>query len=379
MRILLINYEYPPIGGGGGNATFYIAREMAKRGFEPFVLTSHFKGLKNYEEKDGVKIIRTPVIRRKIHQSNPFEMATFIISGILKSISIKKLNPSLSIAFFSIPSGPIAYFLKKIFSISYVIYLRGGDTPGFLGKELSFYHRATFPIQKTIMKNASLIMAVSENLKKLALKYLGEFDIKIVPNGIDLDVFYPKDEIAEEPIKFLFVGRLTNQKGLLFLISALTQLTKNANKFQMIITGDGPLKVEIQRIIEECGLNNFIQLTGWIAKEKMPDLYRKCDVLVFPSIEEGTPNVLLEALASGLPCIATSIPGCLEFIKDGYNGFLVEPKNSEQLASAMKRTIENPELIYEMGKNARKSVESMDWGKRTEQIITFLAERKLIE
>jgi glycosyltransferase involved in cell wall biosynthesis len=379
MKLLLINYEYPPVGGGAGNATFHIAKEMAKRGLEIFVLTSHFKGLKRYEEKDGVKIIRIPVIRRKIYQSNPLEMVTFILSGIFKSFTIKKLNPSISIAFFSIPSGPIAYFLKKFFSIPYIVYLRGGDVPGFLSEQLWVYHKITLPFQKIILKNADGILCVSENLRELIRKHFGEMEIKVIPNGIDLETFKPEFKSTEEPIKFLFVGRLTIQKGLPYLMDAVKELKKLNKKFKVILVGDGPLKTEIQEMVKIRGLEEYVEFKGWINREELPALYRKSDVFVLPSIEEGNPNVLLEALASGMPCIVTSLKGCVEFVKDGVNGFIVEQKNPLQLADAMKKFLEEPDKILKMGKEARNSVENSGWGRRAEEIIEFLSERGLIE
>ena len=121
MRILLLNYEYPPIGGGAGNAAFHIGRELAEMGDEIIVLTSGFKGLQKTESKERTRIIRVPAWRKYRNKSNPVQMTLYILSCSWHLLLHgKKLRPDVAVAFLGIPSGPPALFLKILYGQPYI-------------------------------------------------------------------------------------------------------------------------------------------------------------------------------------------------------------------------------------------------------------------
>ena len=136
-KFLLVNYEYPPIGGGGGNATESIANELQNVDTEITVLTSHYKTLPKYEIKNNVKIIRIWTGRKRKDKCSIFEMFLFIIIALIKSVKIaKKIKPNACLIFFSLPTGPIGWWLKRRLGVPYIISLQGGDVPGFMHSEL---------------------------------------------------------------------------------------------------------------------------------------------------------------------------------------------------------------------------------------------------
>ena len=169
MKILLINYEFPPVGGGAGNATQNLAREFINLGNEVMVVTSSFSGLPSDEIIDGYRVVRIPTKREYLSQCSPSELPLFCWSAFIHLPKIiKKWRPDKTIAFFSIPSGIIAYYLKLIYKIPYIVSLRGADVPGFWKDRMKFLHWLTLPINKLIWKKAERVVANSHGLKEIA-------------------------------------------------------------------------------------------------------------------------------------------------------------------------------------------------------------------
>ena len=132
MNILIINYEFPPIGGGGGIATYYIARELVRKGHAVSVLTSHFRELRWRETLEDIEIFRAPVLRKRRDYCSVFEMASFILTSLPMLVALLLTrNFDLIHIFFGVPSGPLGYVAKKLFGIPYLIRMGGGDVPGF--------------------------------------------------------------------------------------------------------------------------------------------------------------------------------------------------------------------------------------------------------
>lgn len=359
MRLLLINYEYPPLGGGAGNATANIARELATMGNDVVVLTSAFKNLPRHEQVDGFTIIRVPVLRRYMDRCSPFEMVTFTISATFAAIRlVPSWKPDASIAFFGIPSAPISWVLKFIYHIPYLVSLRGGDVPGFPLTELATYHLLTRPIIHFFWRHATYVVANSEGLRSIAQGSISNKQIEMIPNGVDTEKFYPAPTNPERSsglnqVRLLIVGRLVRQKGLDILFKAMTQFTSTT----LEIVGDGQAKNDLESLATTLNLNSRVHFVNWLVREHLLGHYHSADIFVFPSRAEGMPNVLLEAMASGLPVIATQIAGNEELVQDGETGLLIPVEDVDALSQALSRLIADPALRRRMGAAGRARVE----------------------
>lgn len=373
-RVLIFNYEFPPLGGGGGKASFFLAFELARKGWEVKVITSKFKGLAWKEKIGGIQIIRIPVFRRKIHQASVFEMLTYIFSSIFCGCwHVSQEKPYISLAYFGIPSGPAAFFTKLFYRIPYYILLRGGDVPGFSPKELDFYHRLTRPIIHFLWREAKGVIANSKGLRELASKSLPGLKIEVIPNGIDQELFdltRPKSENIRE-INILFAGRFTPQKGVDFLLNSLSLVQSNIPKIQIWLAGDGPERKHMEKLVgnHDYGGRFIIKFLGWKSRDELNKLYEKADIFILPSRDEGMPNVLLEAMAAALPVIATRVPGSEELVIDGKNGFLIEKENREDLAQALEKLISDPIARQQMGIAGRKTVREYSWARIADRFI----------
>lgn len=220
-------------------------------------------------------------------------------------------------------------------------------------------------VNKILLKVTDKIVAVSESIRKDIIKYDGidSSKILVIPNGIDTERFKPKGNFAdirkefsikESDIVVGFVGRVVPAKGLEYLIDALPFLKKEFKNIKLLITGEGSTMERLKKKAKENNVHDSIIFTG--KRRDIPDILSCTDIFVMPSVAEGLPNALLEAMAMGKPIVATEVGGIPEVIKNGHSGLLVPPRNPEALATAIKDLISNDQLAAKMGQVARHIV-----------------------
>jgi glycosyltransferase involved in cell wall biosynthesis len=373
MKVLVINYEFPPLGGGAGNASYHIAKSLARLGHDVAVLTSGFRGLARKEMLDGFPVHRLPVMRRHQDHCSPSEMLTFILSGCAHAPRIaKEFRPDVAFAFMTIPSGPVALWLKKVQRLPYLVLLRGGDVPGFLPEQLATYHKLTRPLIHKIWRESLKPVANSEGLKRLAQQSAPQMDIATIPNGIDTERYHPSLNGAARPrVRLLFVGRLSVQKDLPTLIDALSHVVRQTPNVELHIVGDGPERARLQRMVSERHLSDRVTFRGWVNKDRIAECYQNADAFVLPSRYEGMPNVVLEAMACGLPIVATDIAGCEELVQENVNGYLVPVGDSDALAARLTALVSDPALRQRMGSASRHAALARDWQTVTQQYLAL--------
>jgi glycosyltransferase involved in cell wall biosynthesis len=375
MRILILNSEYPPIGGGAGNASAHIAAQFDRMGYTVAVVTSRFGRLPHREQKSNVTIYRIPGLRRKQDRSNPLEQLIFILCAAFWCMRlIPRFKPNATLAFFGVPSGPVAWLIKKIYKIPYVVSLRGGDVPGFRPYDFHIYHKLIAPFLHMIWRNAAVVVANSNGLRQLATTFDSRFKIPIIPNGIDLDSYKTTDRDWTFP-RLLSVGRIVHQKGLDLAMRALGGLKELNWEWQ--IAGDGPQIPLLHSLAKELGIDDRVLFLGWQTREELMSCYRQANVFLFPSRHEGMPNAMLEAMASGLPVIASCIAGNEELVVDGETGYLVPSEDIEALQTALKKLLIDPTLREQMGKASRQHVEAnYSWESTAQQYARLLEKVK---
>lgn len=360
-RILVINYEYPPLGGGAGNATAHTAREMVRQGAQVLVLTSAFKGLPARESVDGYAIRRIPTIRARAEQCSALEMAVFMAGACLYAPFIARaFRPTAIIAYFGIPCGPAAWLAGLASGAPYAVSLRGGDVPGFQPYDLAGLHRLTGPLIRFLWKQAGAVVANSQGLAALAARFEPGLDFPVIPNGADIACFHPHDHAGRHedgPARLLFCGRVVYQKGLDLLLEALAALPQDP-AWELSIVGDGPARPELTAQAARLGIAHRVRFLGWTPRARLADISRDMDCFVFASRDEGMPNAVLEAMASGLPVVASRIAGNVELVEEGRTGWLVPPEDPAALAKALAAMLADPEGRRAMGRAGRRAVET---------------------
>jgi glycosyltransferase involved in cell wall biosynthesis len=375
MRILLVSYEYPPVGAGAATAGGAIAKALTELGHRIIVLTGRFKGLPPRYEDQGIIIHRIPSLRRRMDRSHVLEMASFLAAGLMFVPKIVRTHGiEGSIVFFSMPCGPIGLLGRWVCRTPYIISLRGGDVPG-AEPSLNFLHRFLRPIRRTILKNSIAIVANSNGLRKMA-ETADPFPVQVIPNGVDTEFFTPSPSQPARNngvLRILFVGRFRQQKNLPFLFRQLAHLPPAT--FELHLVGDGPEKQRLEGLARKLGIASAVTWHGWISPGALPLIYQSADCLVNPSLYEGMSNVVLEAMACGVPVIASRVPGNDELVLDGDTGFLFDLREPAALVSALAE-LRDAGLRRRMGTSARnRAAKFCSWNNVARQYVELFSTR----
>jgi glycosyltransferase involved in cell wall biosynthesis len=368
MRILIVNYEYPPTGGGAATASEAIAKELVKQGHAVFVLTGSGKGLPAFYEENGIAIHRVASLRRAADRSGILEMASFLVAGLLAAPGImRKREIDAAIIFFSLPCGPIGLLGRLLCGIPYIVSLRGGDVPG-TEPSLEWAYRLVAPVRRAVFRHSVAVVANSTGLQRMA-EEADRFPVQVIPNGVDTEFFRPNSTRSTSPrsesrLRILFVGRFQKQKNLQLLLEQVAQLPPDT--FELHLVGDGPENRHLRQCAEKLGIAKSIKWHGWLSRSALPSVYQSVDCLVNASLYEGMPNVVLEAMACGLPVIVSKIAGHEAIVANGGTGFLFDLGEPETLTFALKQ-MADVDLRRHMGAAARARVlAAFTWRKVAE-------------
>lgn len=360
MRLLLVNYEYPPVGGGAATATRAMARCFVRMGHSVTVLTTGLDVDAGERSEDGVRVIRLETGRSRTDRASMREMLAFAGRGLVRLLRTRQdERPEGAIVFFSVPCGPLASVLEVRHRVPTIVSLRGGDVPGFL-PELDRMHAILAPIRRHCLRHARAVVANSPSLAALAQDADGG-TVHMIPNGVDTDAFHPAPRRAEGGFELLFVGRLTEQKRLALVMETLGRLrreTAGGEELRLSVVGDGPLREPLHAAAERLGIARQVVWHGWVSRDRLGELYRAADCYVQASNIEGMSNTVLEAMASGLPVIASDGPGNRDVVVDGRNGLVFAVDDREALFQAIRRLHGDRELAAMLGRAARSDAMS---------------------
>ncbi|MCX9082810.1 MAG: glycosyltransferase family 4 protein [Candidatus Methanoperedens sp.] len=358
MRILMLNNEYPPLGGGGSNACKYILKEFAAKDLDVDVVTSSSSNTFETEKiGDTVNIYKLPINKKDIHYWTQREIITYSwkANKFIKKL-IEEKEYDVCHAFFGIPCGAIAYLFRK--KIPYIVSLRGSDVPGF-NNRFGFEYVFLKPIIRSIWKRAGAVVANSKGLKELALLTSPAQEISVIYNGIDVSEFKPDLDRTNDGdmLRIVCVSRLIERKGIKYLIEAIGKL-KDKN-IKLVLVGEGNQEEELKKLAQDLGISEIVDFKGYISHDNIADIYKNSDVFVLPSLNEGMSNALLEGMASGLSVIVTDTGGTVELM-DG-NGIIIPMGDSDAIVNAIRRIMDNPDERKRMNIRSRQIAEMMDW------------------
>ena len=220
------------------------------------------------------------------------------------------------------------------------------------------------------LNSADHIMCISEDLFSIALAHgIDEDKVSLVPIGVDINVFNKRDignlrghlEIDTDVKIILYVGQLITRKGLNYLINAIPRILSEHKKTLFVFVGNGSQKEHIKRSCQEKNIQNHTRFEGGVELEQLINWYSIADIFVLPSLSEGRPTVIYEAMSCELPIIATDVGGVSEQVENGYNGFVIEPRDSNALVNSITHLLENDDIRKDMGRNSRKRIIEKGW------------------
>ncbi len=357
----MLNYEYPPLGGGAGNANHYLLREFAKQAGVTIDLVTSSVAKSNIERFSEDITIHYLDIGKKgnAHYQTNKDLLSYSYRAYFYA---KKLTRNhrfdLVHAFFGIPCGYLARKLK----LPYIVSLRGSDVP-FYNKRFERLDKLFFQrMSRNIWKHARFVVTNSEGLKQLALKTSPLEKIDVIWNGVDTDAFTPPPKrTTGKKISAVSTGRLIQRKGYQHLIRAL----EGMNDWDLVLIGDGNMTDELKNLANHLRVD--VRFVGKKNRDDVISYLRQADIFVLPSSNEGMSNSLLEAISCGLPVIVTDVGGSRELVKG--NGYIVEKENPAALKTALQNYVKNRELLTLHGKASREIALSLSWRNASRQYL----------
>jgi len=375
-RILLINHEYPPLTGAGGEATFQIAREMARLGHQPIVLTAAWRNLTGLAVEDGVTVKRVNSLRQNVSASSVPEMIAFGLAARWAAPAlVRQWRPEAALAFYGLPAGYVAMHIKHSARLPYALALQGPDVPGYGNDAFGDWHRLAGGLMRRTWGDANVIVANADKVAAAALAQAPGRTVDVIPSGTDVTEITAKTDYARHgELRLLFVGRLVREKGLDVLVRALAKLPLQI-PWRLILAGDGAEWTMLAGLAARLNIADRIQVRGWVQRGELLSLYRDADVFVLPSRGDGTPTALLEAMAAGLPVVATRVPGTTEIVTDGETGMLVPTEDADGLATAIAALATDDMRRAALGQAARARAEArLSWRAITAAWLETLAQ-----
>jgi glycosyltransferase involved in cell wall biosynthesis len=374
MKILFLNYEYPPLGGGAANATACILEEwVTDETLEVHLVTSSTGGTLETTTPGGrVHIHRLPIGKNahNLHHQSIKDLLMYSLRGYWyarRLIRDQEVPFDATLAFFGVPCGFMALLLRLEFGLPYIVALRGSDVPGYSLK-YNWLYPLIRPIIWVIWSRATAVVPNSVGLAELARQTAPKQSFTIIENGVDIRRFVP-DTSKRSSDEFIITpgaSRVTERKGLNYLIEAVAILAPKYPTLRLKVMGDGSARPALEALVKERGLEGKVVFLGRIPREETSTYYQEASLFVLPSLNEGMSNAMLEALATGLPIIATPTGGTAELVTEGKNGTVVPEQSVTALVSAIEPFLESPELVTAYGAESRKRAEAQGWDRVAE-------------
>ncbi len=357
MKIVLVSdYYFPHVGGGVERVVEELAHNFLKFGHEVRVVTFNPDGWPSKEMTDGIEIVRIPSVNLQPMVGVP--------AALNAGLGMRRLLEDADV----IHAHNIFFLLSLLTTLSrpkapIITTMHVGslaNLTGLTGAIGRLYERT---VGRFILRRSEAVTVVSPSVAEHAASIGAYAPIRIIPNSVDVERFRPAstpDGEQEMDQSVLFLGRLSRNKGPQYLMEAIPRVVSEIPEATFAFVGDGPLRAPITRRMQELGLNGSVRIHG-----KVPDvvpLLQRAGVVVRPSLTEGMPLAVMEAMACGRPILATRVGGTTDLISDGDTGMLMEPGNVEALADGLIRVLTNRQRAAAMGRRAREWTErQMSW------------------
>ena len=379
MKILLVNYEYPPLGGGGGVALDAIARQLAER-HTVHVLTSMASGLPCEEKIDGLDltVFRSKTLLRnsKSVASMPSMFAFYPMGSMLGRKLAKEHGYDVMNTWFAIPTGPTGTHIAKKAKIPHLLTIIGGDIYDPSKWYSPHRNRLLGSVVRRVLRRADAHSAISEDIARRAREHYGfERPVEVISLGISEPQYQPKTRaelgMEEGRIYLSTCGRHVRRKDYPTLLSAHAKLDRD--DVSLVLIGDGPERANLESFARELGTEDRVLFPGFVEEERKFQLLHASDAFVLTSLHEGFGLVYLEGMHCGLPVVASDKGGQEDFLVDGETGFMVPSEDVEALTGALGRLLEDAALRERMAEHNRRLVAEYYVSRTAERYEELLA------
>ena len=349
-RILMIISLFHPLVGGTEKQAQRLAKKLQERGVTISILTREVKGCPDREEIDGIPVFR----KIKTIEFGILWGVSYMLSTLVFLIRFRKEYDLIHCHHLQGFHSLIAVLMKGLLNKKVIIKVAGG---GERGDIYAIKARKLGWLYLRLLKRADRIIAVSREItSQLRENGFHPSIIQEIPNGVDTCQFTPGESpLPSSERLILYVGRLDPLKGLDDLIRAFRKVHERYPEARLVLVGEGEVESNLMHLARELKISDQVSFEG--LQEDVKSYFGKSEIFAFPSLTEGLSNVLLEAMACGLPVVATRIGGNMELVEHGVNGILINPGDPEGLSEAIITLLADPEQSRQMGREGRKRVD----------------------
>jgi glycosyltransferase involved in cell wall biosynthesis len=360
MKLLMIIGQYYPIAGGAEKECQKLSRRLVQEGMTVSVLTQSCEGLPNYEVIDGIPVYRKMGGWHLFEYTYMLSVLWFLLKHIRQYDVIQCFGLYLFI--------PPVVLIRFLFNKRAIARIEG---PGGSGDFRRIRKLKCGNLILSSTKMLDRIISISAEIcRELEENGIPEQSVVSIPNSVDVVYFQPGENGSTKKMRsILFIGRLADEKGVHYLIRAVEKLKKKVNGITLFIVGEGPLRRELEELSRHLNVMDETAFVGHT--DSVLSYYQEADIFLLPSLSEGLPLTLLEALSCGLPVVASAVGGSREILdpqngeetipkseyRIGEHGLLVNPEDDDGLASAVLRLLHDRVLSDTLRKKARSYVQ----------------------
>jgi glycosyltransferase involved in cell wall biosynthesis len=384
MRILFCNYEYPPLGGGGGVVMAALARQLARR-HEVTVLTSRAGELAAQSNDQGVQVVRVPVFfRRELAVANFPSMLAYLPSGFVRGLSLRRQRFDVINTHFVVPTGPLGHALARWHHLPNVLSVHGGDLFDPSKRSSPHLHAPLRAAVRWLLAAADDVVGQSRDTVRHVNELYGVHrEVGLIPLGIER----PPARVAASRATFslphdafvmVTIGRLVARKATTQLVDVLA--ASAIPSAHLLVIGDGPDAAAIRQRAAELGVADRVHLPGQVSEADKYAALAIADAFVSTSQHEGFGLVFLEAMACGLPIVCYDRGGQTDFLASGETGFVVRLNDTDAFAHAVRAIHGDIYLRRRVGQRNRQTVENYfidSCAARYEQVFEAAIDRRL--
>jgi len=349
LRVLMVLSYFYPFRAGAENQALLLSEALRRRGLDVFVLTRFFKGLASRESIRGVPVYR---FIKTLDVRMLFSLCYIFFSFVFMVMHRKRYDVIHCHILQGFHSS-VAVIMGRMFKKKTVIKLAGSGTTSDFAALARVVCAGAF---LRLLRRADRLVATSTVSAREALQQgFSREQVVLIPNGVDARRFRPREGYADSRSRIVYVGRLIAGKGIEIVIDAFAQLRRDFPRLRLDIVGDGPERNSLAARAEELACRDGVVFHG--EADAVERFFDNTCIFAQPSLSEGMSNVILEAMAAGLPVVASRTGAAPDVIRDGENGLLVEADSAAQLRDALQRIVSDEALARRLGTNARQTIE----------------------
>jgi glycosyltransferase involved in cell wall biosynthesis len=367
VKLLVLTDYFVPHSGGIERSTYEVSRRIASMGHDVTVLT--LGRVEADTEIDGLHVVRVPGWDIAGLTGAQTKLSLHVWPAVRRLIRERKIELMHvhGLFFQTALAGAIVGRLCGVPVVTTAHIGSIDSVGGLYGRLASIYEQTA---GRMLLQSSHQVIAVSQDVAHhVAGLGVAPNKLTVVYNGVDFARYADARRCVgvSRPPRLVFVGRLTRNKGPDVFLDALREVMNRFPDAECWFVGDGPLRPELKRRARQYGLSAKVRFLG--ERDDVPELLAQCDVFVRPSFTEGMPLAVLEAMAAGLPVVATRVGGTAEVVLHGQTGFIVAPGDAEALGACLQKLLGDRELREHMGELGRKAAPAYDWDRTTQKTL----------